>query len=226
MFSAKRVLTLVILFISSHIMAQFSGFGIQPKYHFSRHIYVLQDLPKKFARTTDELMSRPGIDLLVDYNLTEKWKVRGKMGYESKGSVTSYYTGVKQTSRYQFNYVAVDLSANRYWGKNNQIQPYNYAGLSIGYLVSQHTDSLPPWAIDGNDPSYPANYDGFSNFNFSYILGVGLSFDNVLWLELERNGDIIPAYQSSQLNVRNVVSSVSVGINLLRLKKKKVDLPQ
>ena len=212
---------LLVCFVLSyfHGISQISGFGFQPKQHFARQINILQTVSKNFARTTDQILSKSGIDLFVDYDLGQKWKIRMKLGYESKGFSTNHVDFLESGGHFEFNYVATDLNVIRYWGQGKKVQPYNFAGLSLGYLVNQKTWGPPLYDPTYHGPSYPKDYDSFSAFNFSYVFGFGLSFDQVMWLEFERNGDLIPSYRSEDLNIRNVVTSISVGINLLKLFK-------
>lgn len=198
---------------------QVSGFGFQPKQHFARQIKIIQNIPKKFARSTDQILSKTGIDLFMDYDFGQKWKARLKLGYESKGFSTNHLDFLESGGHFEFNYVATDLNVLRFWGTKTKVQPYNFAGLSLGYLVSQKTWDLSLSLAGYHDPSYPKDYNSFSSVNFSYVFGFGLSFDQVMWLEIERNADLIPSYRSSDLHICNVVSSVSVGVNLLALIK-------
>lgn len=210
----KRLILGLILMISSSAISQISALGIQPKLHFSRQIFVFKDMPKKFARSASERVARTGIDLYADFDLSERWQLRSKFGYEVKGYSRKLIDNVgKQIQgNQQYKYLATDLSLLKYWGENIRIQPYIFAGVSLGYLVKQNSTFPIYWT---DEVGGEVDATELSSWNFSYTAGIGLSFDRVMWLEIERNGDIIPVYQSEEVNRRNVVTSVSVGVNLL-----------
>jgi len=39
----------------------------------SRQINVVQEIPKKFARSVESFLSSPGCELFADYSLSTRW---------------------------------------------------------------------------------------------------------------------------------------------------------
>jgi hypothetical protein len=200
--------------------AQLTGAGIQPKMNFSRQYNVVRDMPMQHAITAQGRMSSPGIDVFADFNIGEKWTFRAKAGVETKGFVSDdYFYDV--TNRVQkFHYVSTDLNVIRKWGEKTKVQPYNYLGLSTGYLFKRTGEVASPLESTWLDENNQLTFEDYSKFNLGFNAGFGLSFNDVLWLELDYNRDILAPLKQGNLKVYNTVYSVNVGINLLKLLKK------
>lgn len=217
-----KILCTAILFagISQFANAQLSAVGIQPKMNFSRHMNIEQTVPLRLARSVEGFLSAPGIDAFVDFNLGDKWKFRAKAGFETKGFVSSYFAYELNERAQKYHYVSNDLNIIRNWGKNKKIQPYSYLGVTSGYLFKDNAKVLAEYQAKIFPNSVSLTYDNYSKFNLGFNLGIGLSFNNVLWLELEYNRDILAPINQTDIKVFNTVYSVNVGINLLKLFQK------
>ncbi|NOQ71534.1 MAG: outer membrane beta-barrel protein [Crocinitomix sp.] len=197
--------------------AQLTGAGIQPKMNFSRHLNVEQNIPKRLARSVEGRLAAVGIDAFADFNLGEKWQFRVKAGVETKGFVSDYYIYQLDERAQKYHYVSTDLNLVRKWGDNKRIQPYNYLGLTTGYLFKNGSKTLPFYEAKTFGNGARLTYEDYSKLNLGFNLGVGLSFDDVLWLELECNRDILAPINQADMKVYNTVYSVNVGINLISI---------
>lgn len=200
--------------------AQLTGAGIQPKMNFSRHLNVELGIPKRLARSIEGRLASPGIDLFADFRLAEKWTFRTKAGVETKGFVSHHfiYSGEERAQKY--HYVSADLNLMRKWGTNKKVQFYNYVGLTTGYLFKKQASELSYFEAKTFGNGARLTYENYAKFNLGAVGGAGLSFNNVLWLEMEYNRDILAPINQADLKVYNTVWSVNVGVNLLKLLQK------
>ncbi len=213
-------LVFTFLCYSQNASAQLSAAGVQPKMNFARHLNVVQNIPKRLAKSVENRLASPGIDLFADFNIGEKWNFRVKAGVETKGFVSNYFIYELDERAQKYHYVSTDLNVMRKWGENTKLQPYSYIGLSTGYLFKMQARVLADYEAKWLDEGVSLTYDDYSKFNIGFIGGMGLSFDDVLWLELEYNRDILAPINQADLKVYNTVWSVNVGINLLKLLQK------
>lgn len=213
----KKVVVLTLLFMSSNGFSQVTGAGIQVKYNFARHLNVIQNIPKRFARTAEDVLATPGIDIYGDYSFGNNWFFRGKAGIETKGFVGQITHPSYENESYRFRYRSADLSIGRRYGQGTAIQAYNYLGLSVGNNYKREVEVLGFWAQPIVDPDLPLNFNDYARWTLGMTAGFGLSFDDVLWLELEYNRDIIAPLQTPDLHIYNLVYSVQVGVNLLKI---------
>ncbi len=196
------------------IRAQFTGFGIQPKINFSRQLIVDNALPATFAKQETNRSASLGLDLFVDYALADRFNLRGKAGFESKGFSKRFWS-VNQymISFNRFKYVSVDILGRYDFALFENTRLYANFGISAGYLYKKmliSTGSVPfPNVLE------KATELAYSPFNLGGIVGLGCSFGDALWLEVDWNRDILAPAKADELKVYNSVFAVNIGINIL-----------
>lgn len=216
----KLLCALLYLGMCQAVNGQLSAVGIQPKLNIARHLNVVQTLPNRLARSAESYLSSPGIDAYADFNMGDKWNLRVKAGVETKGFVSNYYILGLDERAQKYHYITTDLNVMRKWGNNTRIQPYNYLGLTTGYLFKRQVKVLSPVEAKWLDTGAFLTYESYSKLNLGLTVGFGLSFADVLWLELEYNRDVLATINQSNVKVFNTVYSVNVGVNLLKLFQK------
>lgn len=221
----RKLILAVLLLMGTSSMAQISGAGIQPKANFTNQIIVWQHLDPKFARSANNLLSSAGVDAYMDIDLGEKWKFRTKAGVETKGFVSTSAAYPLQDRTHKFNHVTLDANILKFWGAaDRKIKLYNYVGLTGGYAYSQKTPSYDPWypPTPFVDPTafISIDYEKYDRFNLGGVAGIGLSFGEFLWLELEYGRDILYSLTTPEYKVYNNGHSINMGVNVLEVLRK------
>ena len=130
-------------------------------------------------------------------------------GAENKFEITTANqpegTGEFLTYDVQFDYIQLQLGIRPKYA-TNKIEAYSFIGGSFDYLLGVK--------------NLPTPKDQFKNFVFGYAVGVGLSFNeilnNVLFLEVIYNSDISKIYHSENLDIKNKLWLLRVGVSLGR----------
>lgn len=213
----KKIVLLLGLIVSTGVTAQITGLGIQPKINFSSQLFIDQNVKLKHGIYGTDYMSSAGFDVFTDYKIGERFKLRGKLGIESKGyankGIAIYGNSISHNI---YRYVSLDLGLTYDVFKWDNMALYVTGGLSNGYVFSrirsvESAHSLIP-------PALNSEYDAY---NLGGIIAIGYNVGDVMWLEAEWNRDILAPLNSQQLKVYNSVYSVNVGVNLLKFFKKK-----
>ena len=71
--SRKKAVTCLIVIVSLSGVSQIVGACIQPKVNVSRQINVVQEIPKKFARSAESFLFSPRCELFADYSVSTRW---------------------------------------------------------------------------------------------------------------------------------------------------------
>jgi hypothetical protein len=203
--------------LTSISFAQINQAGIQMKYNFARHLVVQKNTPKKFARTAQNILASPGIDLFMDYSMNDQWSVRTKLGLETKGFVGNFTPYIIDQSAYKYHHASLDLSVLRYYGQG-ALRFYNYLGITSGY---QFTSQVPPLeGVYQHNSTITEEYQKFYDYQkvgLGGVLGIGMNVNNFMWLELEYNRDVLASIETETAREYNLVYSVQVGFNVLKM---------
>jgi len=189
--------------------------GFQLKYNFARHLVVQKNMPAKFARSVQNVLASPGGDLFADYLLNDKWSIRSKLGYEVKGFVGNFTPYLIEEESFKFRHISIDLNVQRYYGDGG-VRFYNFLGVSTGYMLSH---SIPDLEQSPGDYSLAkieyGKFDNYRKFGWGLNVGLGINFDDFIWLELEYNRDISASIETTTVKEYNLIYGVQFGMNVL-----------
>ena len=211
----QKVLGTAFICMSLNSNAQISGFGIQPKIQFSTQTHHNPEKPKDGVSAEQGLTSY-GIDAFLDYQLSDKWKLRIKSGIETKGYESRYHNSSspeKVIDQYLFKYISMDAQSIYNFKSLGPITPTISAGLSTGYLFSKPENS---WEYETFGEPFE-HFDDFSSFCLGTTLGLGFHVNDIVWIDCEWNRDLIASIQRNNLVKRNRAYSINIGINVLKL---------
>ena len=206
----KLLLGIAVLAASGNSISQISSFGIQPKVHFNRQIYQPKLTIQHVGLSAESFLTTFGADLFMDVELSKRFRIRIKAGYESKGFSTHYSSG-HASSPNKFHYLAGDVNLNFNLLPDNAIQPYLFLGISSGYLVKSSISS-DTTILRLNH--HNVGYDKYRDLQLSASAGFGIDFNEVLYLEFEFNRDILYPINEPALNLWNVSYSINAGLHI------------
>lgn len=223
----KRLIVATTLIIAFNVNAQISGAGIQVKVNSSSQLHKIPN-DFKYGRTGTGSLITLGGDLFVDYSLNKKLKVRLKGGYEQKGFVNYGLQGSAEGTTIKtkldqgnFHSISSDLVLNYYFSKMN-IKPYALIGISTSYLLNRSyvINTANPFSHIFAVEDFNEKFKSYSDFNIGAVVGAGIDFKNIIWIEAEFNPDLISPVITNDLKIKNHTFSINIGINLLELFKK------
>ena len=116
-----------------------------------------------------------------------------------------------------FHDLSLDLSLKIIPFDKN-FKPYIFIGLRGGYLLDYRSV-----IIDSHGEEYELNtdpYDDFNKFTLGATVGAGISFKDMLFLDLEYNPAITKNFNSEGLAIKDRYFSLTAGVNINRLIKK------
>lgn len=160
----------------------------------------------------------------AEKNLGRYLSFRPAIGYIQKGfldeitflTAEGYEIAVKD-NRVVFHDLSLDLTlkVNPF---NKSVKPYIVGGLRGDYLLDYRSVII---GFQGEE--YELNtklYDDFNKFTMGAIIGVGVSFIDLFFLDLEYNPAISKNFNSDGLAIKDKYFSLTFGLNINRLFKK------
>ena len=95
------------------------------------------------------------------------------------------------------------------------IKPYIFGGVRGDYLLDYRSVII---NFQGEDHELDTDlYDDFNKFTLGTIIGVGVSYKDLLFLDLEYNPAITKNFESDGLAINDKYFSLTLGVNINRL---------
>lgn len=156
-------------------------------------------------------------------NIVKYLSFRPAIGYLQKGFVDDFtYTTeeeelVVKDNNVIFHDLSIELSF-KIISIDKNFKPYLFLGLRGDYLLDYRSVIID---FQGEEHElYTDLYDDFNKFNLGAIFGFGISYKDLLFIDLEYNPAIMKNFESNLLAINDKYYSLTVGLNINRLIKK------
>lgn len=224
----KLPFVLLLSFVTNLSFCQLIGAGLQLKVQRSNQFYSFPDRPDNGVSLRQGLTS-PGIDIFGEFRITDRINFIAKLGIETKGYTSLSFATYDVIDGNKFHYGALDLNIKYHFTKKGLLRPFMYSGISYGNMFKMNLESAEyseevlgttPWGTElvlgDMFDSKEYDYTEYSLINFGFVLGFGVTFKDLIWLEFEWNRDLISPLNTDDVNLKNRAYSVNLGINLFQ----------
>ncbi|MGD9605792.1 MAG: porin family protein [Bacilli bacterium] len=157
----------------------------------------------------------------AEKNIGKYISFRPALGYLQKGFVDDITLTTAEgeelaikDNKVVFHDLSLDLSLKIIPFEKN-LKPYIFLGLRGDYLMDYRSV-----IVDFQGEEYELDtelYDNFNKFNLGAVFGFGISYKDLLFLDLEYNPSITKNYESSGLAINDKYFSLTVGLNINKL---------
>lgn len=149
----------------------------------------------------------------IETPLSEKFTLRTSLGYIQKGffdkevyQITGPEARVKDPNVI-FHNLTLDIAVNYSPFKGNTLNPYFFLGLRNEYRIAVRGAIV---EFMGNEIEMNASmYDRFNKYTLSGVIGIGLLFKNIIFMDLEYNPAITNLYKSDLLTIKGSYASAT-----------------
>ncbi len=202
------------------------NFGLEAKLNSANQMV---HNPQNIASETYHWESLNGIgaNSFLEFQPNRIWKFTGRFGYNQKGFIQEEQTVFKvinnnkieapitstESHKNKFHYLNLDAVVKYNLGKK-MIIPFLETGLRANYLIAEKRGSADLFKISGNQ-FY--NYKDYKKFAMGLIAGLGICYENKIFLLFETDIDLSKSVNTTDLSVKNRVFSVILGVNINQL---------
>jgi hypothetical protein len=218
-----KILVLILIFCVNVNGQFFNNYGLRIGAGLSNQYW--QYKTKVYSRLTRWKNYSTGINgqVYAEKNLGKHFSLRHSIGYVQKGftdNIVLSPAGEKDIAtkdKLVLHDLSLDLSS-KIIPIQKKIKPYLFIGLRGEYLMF-YRDVIKDYE---EDLKFNADlYDNFNKFTLGGLLGVGILYDDLLFLDFEYNPMITKNFESEGLAVTDKYFSLTAGLNINRLVKTK-----
>ena len=176
-----------------------------------------------FSNLPDWKENKLGIigQVYAEKNFGKYISIRPAIGYIQKGFVEDVTLTIGEDERISvknnkvaFHDLSLDLPI-KIMPVDKLLKPYLFMGLRADYLLDYRNVIV---NFHGEDIELdPHLYDDFNKFTLGAIIGLGCSYNNLFFLDLEYNPAIIKNYDSNAIAVNGRYFSLTIGLNINQL---------
>lgn len=220
----KEILIIIILLmVIQYGRSQFfAKYGLNIGATYSNQSWEFKTY-KKFYKDYKKGLS---IFLSSEKKLSRTLSLRSEFGYLQKG--------FKNNSGWSVNKVEVsgikgrdvlinDLGLNvvfKVLPFNSKVLPYALIGFRADYILSYKDIEYIEQSSGSKFGMYDDEFNEFNKFNLGGLIGIGVEFNNLYYIDLEYNPAITNYYNSNWLKIMDDCWGLKFGININKLMKK------
>jgi hypothetical protein len=222
----KKTLTILFCVLSIYVQAQINAFGIDYSRHLATQLHFNPQFPQNGTFQPSQLRSN-GIGVFVHYQIPKsRFSIQSNFKSITKGfterlqitqnngrNITSENIELKSS----FDYLNLDLRLGYAIIKEKYFVLNPYLGLRNGFLTSFTLKNGLPRS--GFTRISPLNRN-FNTYEGGIVIGLNTKIADIIFIEGETNMGLTHLVKSPDLEIRNWVSSLNIGVNILRLRPK------
>lgn len=213
-----------LLLCSSYGNAQFfDKYGVNAGICFTNQLWDYKFI--SFDHPYQDYKAGLSTFLSAEKKISKLFHIRPELGYIQKGfknNVEVTNSDGSSLGALNKNVVFHDLAFNvgvKITPLDTKIAPYVLLGFRCDYMFS-YKDIV----LDAHDGGikydlFSSQIDQFNSFNLGGLIGIGLEYNDQVYVEIEYNPTITNSYSSATLVVRDNCMGVKAGINLNTLQQ-------
>lgn len=226
----KKFLSSLLLFIvmANHGTAQFIdnyGISIGTSYASQSWKYKLVQVDNSHIDYKIGFMAF----LSAEKKISKLFNVRMEAGYIQKGfkdnNVLTSYDGTTKPiddKNLILHDLAVDLGL-KITPFTKQFSPYLTVGIRGDYMMSYKDIEIEEVGSGVKFGAYKSFLDQFSKYNVGALIGIGVQYHGLAYLEIDYNPAFTKSYSSAMMDVRDKCWGMKLGIYINQLLRKRVD---
>jgi len=215
---------LFVLFFTSYAKSQIADkFGVNAGLSYSNQLWKY----KLFSKTTPNQTYKIGLSsfIFAEKNINKLLGIRTEIGYIQKGfkeKNTPKFPDGNSVKIIRDNLLLHDIALNinfKIAPLHFRFTPYGLLGFRCDYMFSYRNIQIEEVGSGLVIDSYSDITQEFKKLNIGGLIGLGVEFNDVMYLELEYNPSITKSINEQLLDIKDICWEIKMGVNINKLIK-------
>ncbi|RLD56994.1 MAG: hypothetical protein DRJ05_10400 [Bacteroidetes bacterium] len=216
----NKITILGLFLISGVVNGQFiDNYGLRAGVGLSNQYWEYKFVGFENFSGWKEYKLGPIIYLNAEKKILEYFSIRTELGYNQKGFADEiYFVNDKLEGEVILHNISLNIGG-KVTPFRTKLKPYIIIGLRGDYLISYKDFEV---QYNGETQTiYGGELDDYKEFVLSGLIGIGLEYNELIYLDLEFNPAITKNLDNQGLSIKDKYFAFTIGLNINNLITKK-----